>query len=307
MSQTVFSIGGIDIASKADDAFEAKPPLTNMGGEEEMAIMKFPGGAMSIQLLGSFFEPMTWDGTLYGSNAMARAKQLDKLRTDEQPVVLQYGDWTWFGVVKHFNISINHQWDIDYRCTFQAVDSDGDTSLGAPTSDAQSLLAQAFDIATQQLAPMNIAQAFSDPLVEQFNSLQQNVNQTLQQNQNSLSNVPAGNVTALKGQVTQLQQQLQPMLASSDPSISSSASVFNNTLSIIKQTLSANTKTVQELDVQDPNLPALAAQYLGSATYWEQIVAANPGMPLDPQPKGLYRVLIPADVVKTSSGVELWM
>lgn len=303
----VFAIGNINLGTSIQKGFETKPPLTNAGGVEEMIVTNFPGGTKTVQLMGSFLETMTWSGMLLGQDAMSRAMQLDGLRTDEQPVVLQFEEWSWFGVVKKVDLNVNNRWEIDYTFTFEPVANDNSGGMTAPAFDAQSQLAQAFDIGNQQVTNPSSNYTFAPGIQQSFSSIQQNANQAIQQNNQNLNSVPLSTIKNIQKQIINFQAQLAPLMASPDPFVSSSATVLNNTATIISRTLSQAGPIQAELNVQDPNLPALAAQYLGSASAWTDIVDANPGvLPLDPQPLGTFTIVIPSESQQIASNAGLW-
>ncbi|GEM_PF-3097144 len=308
MNKTPFSIGGVDLAQHADDDFEAKPPLSDVGGEQRAVFTEFFGGVITVQFAGAFPKPIDWSGTFYGADAIERFQKVDKLRQEPKPIVLQYGELSWFGILREFKVDIENIHEVNYHAVFKPLEADGQGGMVAPDLDNASQLAQAFNIAQEQVTSATSQYQFSQPVQQSVTNLQGAVTQAIQQSGQNLSSVPLGTINLLKGQVSQVQQQLAPLLLSNDPFVTSAASVLNTTLGVITNTLDRAVQPLQELDVMNPNLPQLAAQYYGDATKWEQIVHANSSvLPMDPMPIGTFKIVIPVDSMLAATGVTTWL
>ncbi len=278
---TPFQIGPVRLSD-----FDAPEVIGNLGGKQQIAFHKFPGGYITAQLFGRVPEDITISQTLRGDTALSKVMELDALHG--RPITLTWSGWSFYGVVEDVRIDAENIAEIKYTLIFKPVQANSSSSQPTPPSN-QSLLDQAGQLASQQAAK----QQFTANVPQSVNQINQQIAQTLNQNQNNLFNVPLGQIQGLKGAITALQSVLQPLILGTNYDSASAAADLNNTLQHMKNALSQGVPTLQSKVFQNPNLYVLAAHYYQDASKWTLIAKAN-GL-LDPQPKGEFRLNIPTD------------
>lgn len=280
-------------------SFELPEKIANLGGTQSVATHRFPGGYQTQQKFGGFPEPITWSGVFTGTTAMFRKNVVDRLRVSGQDVVLSYGDKLFVGIVTECRIEPKHQWLIPYTITFEPR---ADISSGAGPSN----LLTALDTLNSVLASLNKLIAFFNlitannsafptppqlyaPTTTLFNVTSQAVSASY----GVISNIPPSSAAAIYAAANALLAAATPLTYNTLASVSSPAlDIAGYAGSIVNLVqVSQNTKTT--LEVVNPNLYLIAAQYYGDATQWRQIAAASGINPPDPMPVGQFTLTIP--------------
>ena len=120
---------------------EIPEQLGQVGGTQMLAVHQFPGGAKTVQALGAFPLPITWEGWLIGATALTRSSQIDRIRATGNQVTLSFGANSWSGYVREFASDIRHQYMVRYKVTFEVVK---DNSASASLPAAQTSPSTAF-------------------------------------------------------------------------------------------------------------------------------------------------------------------
>jgi hypothetical protein len=132
------------------------------GGDQLVAVHRFPGGTKTVQSLGGFPGPISWSGIVIGPDAFTRTKQLDRLRVTGNIVTVQYGPWQWRGVVTKFSGNPENAWYVPYSIEIEPMeDTSGHTAMATvvPTPEVR-LSATMQDVqsrATTQSSPLQTA------------------------------------------------------------------------------------------------------------------------------------------------------
>ena len=293
----------LQLGSVVFDEYTMEVPsrISDLGGTQSVVTHKFPGGGQTQQTFGAFPpDEIRWRGMFTGNMAMYRKNVVDRLRATGQEVALVYGDKTFFGVVAAVKIEPRHQWLIDYEiCFVPRIDMSGGAGPG--------LLSQIFDLINNILQVVNNLMAFFGlvtapssafptppqlygPVETMFNV----TNAAMSASYGIVQNIPPSSAAAIYAAAQSLIAAALPLTQSADPTVSSPAldlSAYASSIAVLVGSPSATTTTLQVLN---PNLHSLAAQYYGDASKWLVIAQANTLNPLDPMPIGQFTLLVPA-------------
>lgn len=110
---TLTSADGTSIVFEASEVPEHIP----FGGDQMVAVHQFVGGKRQVDTLGPSDAPITWSGIFFGPIAQYRARYLDTLRRNGQPVTITWGQWRYIGVISKFIGTIRQPWNIPYTIT----------------------------------------------------------------------------------------------------------------------------------------------------------------------------------------------
>lgn len=114
---------------------------------QQIAVHQQAGGTRTVQAFGVQPGAISFSGTFYFGNALSRAASLRAMATAGQPVTLQYGAWSWLGIISKCDLDIHHQYEVAYSLTFEVIqDNTGQATIATTTSvdtQNQSLFTQA--------------------------------------------------------------------------------------------------------------------------------------------------------------------
>ncbi len=98
------------------------PETLSFGGAQSLAIHRLPGGARVIDAMGRDDAELHWSGTFSGPFASERARTLDLLRADGQPMALTWDAFFYTVVISRFEAQYSRATWIPYRiaCTVLA-------------------------------------------------------------------------------------------------------------------------------------------------------------------------------------------
>lgn len=288
------------------DTFEVPQNLSDLGGVQQVATHSYPGGYQTQQAFGAFPSPITWSGKLTGTTAMFRKNEIDRLRVAGREVGLSFGDKFLLGIVTACRINVHHEWLIDYNITFEP-------RLDVSSGDGPSDLLSAFDLINQVLIALNnmislfeligSGNGFSMPsglfplAVTLFNTTQLAVVGSF----GIVANIPPSSAAAIYAAAQALLAAAQPLTVSTNPFVSSPSLDLVGYASSIVNIVRSSEATQTTLNVVNPNLFLVAAQYYGDATRWRQIAVASSISPPDPMPIGQFTLTIPAVTVKQAT------
>lgn len=101
------------------------PERINFGGQQDLKKHKLLGGARVVDALGPDEHPIKWAGRFQGSNAMARARQLDALRMTGARIPLTWGAFFYFVVISDFVGNYEAFYQIPYTIECVVTDQPG--------------------------------------------------------------------------------------------------------------------------------------------------------------------------------------
>ncbi len=271
--------------------------ISDLGGIQSHVVTDFPGGIRTVQLFGPFPTMIEFQGVFYGSDALSRAKVLDKIRTDSKQATLTYGQIKMDGALVKFKITANHQNEVHYDLAFVPV-QDNSSSNGFnsnPSNPASATLASAQNAAQYQSQSPAANFTFPASIQNGVTNLNQSFNQAISQAGGQIGNLSSDQVSGLQSQTQSVLDQLQPMINGTDPNAASAASDLSSSLQIMSSSLTFGSAPVTVLSTVNPNLFTLAAQYYGDPMKWTLIAGANPDLQNDPMPIGDFNLTIPQD------------
>ena len=170
------------------------PESMPFGGDHELVVHKTPGGARTIDAMGPDDFDRRWSGRFRGYAAESRAKQLDFLRQQGQPLLLTWSTFRYQVLIKSFEPIFLQPFEIPYSITCLVVSDEAspilpglpglDELIGSDLANALTL-GGAINVASITSA-MGTAQAAIAAV-------------------NTLKNAPLGTITNIAGTIGQAQ------------------------------------------------------------------------------------------------------
>ncbi len=288
-SNLPFSLGPITFKG-----VEIPANLPGLGGMQVLETHDFPGGIRTVKAFGPFPREISWKGILLGNQALPRSFAIDRVRAAGSEVVLTYGQYQYSGFVAEYIGEVKNQWYVDYTLTFMPrVDLSGTQQPGSledpeqlmqtPLTGLQAIISNTFGITfpvqlitqiTNVLTTVMAALLTGQGLIQNINGLERAA---------ALASIQTFNAAA---QTQLLQHSLDPITVS--PILDAMSMV-----AVINLLLQNSTVAGWQVQLVNPDLPALAAQYYGDATLWTSIARANSMS--DPTPVGTFNLIIPAN------------
>ena len=114
-SKSVLTLGRVEFRT------DELPESINFGGEQSLAIRKFPGGSMDIQAMGSFDDQITWSGTFMFQDAKERLQTVGMMRISAEPVDFVCSFIRRTVVVAKFTYDYVNDYYIPYQITLQPL------------------------------------------------------------------------------------------------------------------------------------------------------------------------------------------
>ncbi len=110
------------------------PPRIGFGGAQRLTVHRLPGGARVIDAMGPDDAAIAWSGAFSGSDAADRARALDVLRADGQPLSLAWDAFAYLVVIAQFEASYERPNWVPYRiaCTVLADQTQVAAALATP-------------------------------------------------------------------------------------------------------------------------------------------------------------------------------
>lgn len=97
------------------------PEEIHAGGDQAVMVRKYPGGVRTVDTMGPDDDPITWSGTFFDQNAMARCQQIDVMRRQGQPVTVSWAAYQYQVIVQSFKWTFKHFWQIDYTISLLVI------------------------------------------------------------------------------------------------------------------------------------------------------------------------------------------
>lgn len=279
-------IGNVSFAST-----EIPERFGPLGGPQKLAIHEFPGGIRTIQALGSFTHPISWEGWLIGATALQRSQQLEAIKKNGVEVALKYGNFSENGYVGNYTATVHHQFMIRYQINFTP-------SQAAATGTGQALSPNlSFSKAVNDLTAWSNTAAdastlpLPDVLIAPVNSTVTDSNAALQSSNGSVSAFTPTQTSLIGADAGVVNSTAAPLISGADATQASPAIAASNQASVAALTAASPTQPITTDYVTNPNLFSMAAQYYGDATQWQVIGNAN-GL-TDPMPIGQFSLTVP--------------
>lgn len=273
-----------------ETALEVPQEIGNLGGRQVIEEHDFPGGSRTQQTFGAFPDEIAWRGLFTGASAWTRALTLDQLRVAGQPVTLSYGPKSFSGRIVEFIIRPRHQWLIEYHIRFLPLfDAAQQQASG---QSPETVIASQNGILTQAL--QNLPFTLPSSLVSAVTSFQSTVESVLQQADGIVTNIGLPALTTLGTAVSVVTAITGGLIATGSSQDAYMAGITANAATSIYTTAQSPNTTKTVLGVVNPNLPQIAAQYLGDATEWPTLAELNNISPAVPFPIGTFQLVIPA-------------
>jgi hypothetical protein len=174
-----------------------------LGGEQLVAVHRFPGGTKTVQALGAFPTPIGWSGIIIGADAFTRTKQLDRLRVTGQVQTIQYGPWQYVGIVTKFEAAPENAWYVPYTIEIEPiVDTSGHTSQAAviPTPEAR-LSSTIQDVQARASSQMSPLQTAVPAVLPGVLTLTTDVQKALYGNGGQIGTIPTSQITSLQNEI----------------------------------------------------------------------------------------------------------
>lgn len=291
MALDQFSIGPVLLSG-----MEVPELLKDLGGLQELAVHRFPGGMITAQTYGAFPTPLVWSGILLGPFSLERSYQIDRLRVSGNAIVLNFGIYAWRGYVASYKAQVKNRWYLTYNIQFVPVQD----LAGAGTPGAPSITP--LDVVNQQLntcALLSTGASTPDfPLpsaaASALGDVVSAVQGALQTAGNVLSAITNTAMQTVNTAISTFQGVANAALAAAG-TLGYLAAPILKALAAVTVLQSALVSPLQprwQIQVMNPILPLLAVQFYGDAEQWRVIAEAN--NLLDPMPTGYLNLYIPA-------------
>lgn len=113
------------------------PEKIPLGGEQVLAVQRFPGGKKEVQSFGNQDKNPQWSGT-FNYNALDKLRVLYKLYTDGKVVPISVGSLDLrYGIIKVFTFDYANDTKIDYQIEIELVGAPAGISIvSAPLTSA---------------------------------------------------------------------------------------------------------------------------------------------------------------------------
>lgn len=305
-------IGRLNASDEAMLTFselEVPESIRGIGGTQAHAVHNFVGGGRFIDKFGAFPHELSWSGILLGANALTRAYQLDSLRSAGDKVKFKWAQWTYTGLISQFDIVARHDGWLDYSITFiPETDSSAQPRplINSQTVDVNTSIGSALS-KLKQYSILPSMPAAVVALIGQATTVIATVQQIMAQNGNLISsainlamNPSIATLTNLAVSFTGLSYTLVGTAASGITSAgvattpqqaatsAAQAATFDlgAQLANLVATLTAGSTTSSTLsqrpttiNVTNPNLFQLAAQFYGDVNQWLILSQANGNIP----------------------------
>jgi hypothetical protein len=273
---------------------EIPEELGELGTQQTLVKHKFPGGIITIQPLGAFpQDTISWTGILTGTDAFARSQQLQRIAALGNEVTLSYGTFAWTGYVGSFSCKPKHQWLVPYTLVFEPIaDLSGVGTVPFAPDSPESLLSGAVS-SVQSLIGGDDGLPLPGTLGDTAQAMLDAVSTGLINGDGTVAGISATDAAAINVAAVAVENACLPYSLGTNPANASPALDLNVQAVSINQIVGNPTSGVRLVQTVNPNLFAVAAQYLGDARLWPSICAAS-NLPPDPQPVGAFTLTVPA-------------
>lgn len=283
----------LKIGSVVLSGLEIPQELGDLGGRQTVVKHEFPGGVITIKTLGAFPHPVKWSGLMTGADAFARMQALDRLRAIGDEVELSFGVFAWSGVITEFKARPKHEFLVPYELAFEpTADLSGIGTIPFGDISPEAALGDALG-AIDALAAGVDGLVLPDPLVDAANALTDLVGAALLNGNGTVAGMTPADVLVCSAAALALETLTLPYSGGSNPLVASPALDLSAQAAAVGFVLNSVNAGVREVRAINPNLFAIAQQFLGDAQRWGDIAAAS-GLGMDPQPTGAFTLQVPA-------------
>src|SRR5579875_826225 len=110
------------------------PSDINFGGRQRLGVHQLPGGVRIVDSMGADDADLNWHGLILGPAADERARYLDYLRREGNPITLSWGSHAYEVVILSFEADYQRYYQIEYRITCKVVQDLTNPVSAAPPS-----------------------------------------------------------------------------------------------------------------------------------------------------------------------------
>lgn len=308
-----------DFALKLGD-FQFKdlevPESLPFGGTQKLAMHDLVGGTRVIDSMGAFCGPVEWSGWLLGTDALARARQLDDLRERGASLLLQWSEIYYAVVIRDFRADFQRSYKIPYKIVCEVA---SDLSKFAGSDTGQSIDGQ---IKSDAAAVTDMGSAIGDGtlsgLIDSANSAIGTVA--------SFANAAQATLNNVLQKVTAVRDRAQALVASANSELMKVATLggvlpnnplaqqvaklsgqINSALSLpvlvqldrvagrMQMNIGSVYKSAKHVVTAGGDLMKLAAKEYDDAMAWTSLAKANPELLWDPLIQGVRTLIVPPD------------
>ena len=141
------------------------PESINFGGEQRCAVHEMVGGERVVDAMGRSESMISWSGLFFGDGAVDRARFLDTLRSDGQPLDFQYGEFYYTVLIKSFEAQFQRSNKVPYTLSLLVIENLTDPVRSSPLGNFID------DIMRDIQDAMDIADAIRNPSISTATSL----------------------------------------------------------------------------------------------------------------------------------------
>ncbi|MEW1780579.1 hypothetical protein AB0305_00120 [Arthrobacter sp. NPDC080086] len=307
-----------DFTLKLGQNFQFKdleiPETISFGGTQKLAMHDLVGGTRVIDSMGAFCAPVEWSGWLLGTEALARARELDDLRVSGKELVLQWSEICYIVVIREFRADFQRTYKIPYKISCEVssdmskytMPDEGTGIDGLVKSDAAAMTDMASSIGDGTLSS----------LIDSANSAIDTVASFANAAQSTLSNVLQ--------KVTAVRDRAQTLVASANSELMKVATLggilpnnpvaqqvaklngqINSALSLpvlvqldrvagrMQTNIASVYKSAKHVVTAGGDLMKLAAKEYDDAMAWTSLAKANPELLWDPLVQGVKTLIVP--------------
>jgi len=295
------------------------PENIGFGGEQQLAVHRFPGGAKNIDAMGYNPGAKQWSGIFLGQNASDRAADLQSMLEDGLPLELTWADQRFTVVMRQFLPIFDAPFRIPYSIVCEVLKDetfDSDTAAGLDgqiTSDMTTASGLASTVGNGTLSSLmgtlstavgtvssfaKAAQSTISSVLTPLNAVRSQVQTLIASTENTLKNVATvGGIlpnNPLAKSVASLTTQINTHLTGT------ALYSLDGVLGRMAGNLGQVNSSVKTITVTGGNLFDLASKHYGDASGWTSIAKANNLS--DPEITGINTLIIPQNN-SDSSGV----
>lgn len=122
------ALGGVVLGDFSFAGFEVPEQIT-FGTHQQMTVHKLPGGERVIDLMGPDPIDISWSGTIIDGRPYERAKQLNQMAADGDPLPLIWGPFFYTVFIREFSGDTRYS-QVPYRVSCTILKDEGASSAG---------------------------------------------------------------------------------------------------------------------------------------------------------------------------------
>lgn len=202
-----FTFRGMEIPAK----------ISGLGGEQRLAIQDLVGGGRVIDVMGPCYEDPSWSGFFQGSDAVQRAKYIEYLWKQGQPLLMTWGYYRFTVLIYKFVCEFNQPYWLPYSMVVTIQRNETDPQVTVPPDP---ILEDVDDMSTDGLEEdpeLGFDPATVKSKVDQLKETASKVKDTL--------SATAAQIKEMKQQVKSVQQEVTTQIASVTNSLSQIATL----------------------------------------------------------------------------------